>query len=156
MLPASVKQYLLTASFAFTGRWLSCAQPRQCPKILTLYQRKKEVCSVRSRGSPWQRSSLASPRKMLSRRSSRRRERKARYERGRLIRRTIAYYYDISRVVDHVKRIQFIIRVHRRMSLEQRQLNIVVTQILALVLRSFARMLREKISKELKQLTSRD
>ena len=66
------------------GRWLSCAQPRQCPKILTLYQRKKEVCSVRSRGSPWQRSRLALPRKRPGRKSFSREERKARYERGRM------------------------------------------------------------------------
>lgn len=65
----------------FAGRWLSCAQPRQCPKILTLYQRKKEVCSVRSRGNPWQRSRLASPRKRPGRGSFSREERKARYER---------------------------------------------------------------------------
>lgn len=71
-------------AFAHTGRWLSCAQPRQCPKILTLYQRKKEVCSVRSRGSPWQRSRHASPRNRPSLGSSRRRERKARYGRDRV------------------------------------------------------------------------
>lgn len=66
------------------GRWLSCAQPRQCPKILTLYQRKKEVCSVRSRGSPWQQSKLALPRKRPGSGSFSREERKARYERGRV------------------------------------------------------------------------
>lgn len=65
---------------SFAGRWLSCAQPRQCPKILTLYQRKKEVCSVRSRGNLWQRSRLASPRKRPGRKSFSREERKARYE----------------------------------------------------------------------------
>lgn len=78
--------------YALAGRWLSCAHPRQCPKsYLTLYQRKKEVCSVRSRGSPWQRSRLASPRKRPGGRESFSREKpKARYERGR-VRYTNAY-----------------------------------------------------------------
>lgn len=58
---------------------------------------------------------------------------------------------------DYVERILFIIRVHRRMSPEQRQINIVAFgYVHSDFLWKSSGCFREKISRELEEVTSRD